>query len=81
MGYLAVGRREYDFDDPKFVEVKEKILWRIHDLGYSLDKFTESLMTKVFCATGHIGNRRRIPMKATLTPAFHARHTKSKCSR
>jgi hypothetical protein len=41
MGSLARGRSTYDFEHPDFVRVKEEILWRIHDLGYSLDRFGE----------------------------------------
>jgi len=41
MGSLVPGRSTYDYKHPGFVEVKESILWRIHDLGYSLDRFGE----------------------------------------
>lgn len=41
MGSLVPGRSRYDYKHPGFVEVKEKILWRIHDLGYSLARFGE----------------------------------------
>jgi hypothetical protein len=41
MGALARGRSTYDFDHPDFVRVKEEVLWRIHDLGYSLARFGE----------------------------------------
>jgi hypothetical protein len=41
MGSLVPGRATYNYEHPGFVEVKEKILWRIHDLGYSLDRFGE----------------------------------------
>jgi hypothetical protein len=39
MGGLARGRSTYDFTHPDFVRVKEEVLWRIHDLGYSLARF------------------------------------------
>lgn len=39
MGGLARGRSTYDFSHPDFVRVKEEVLWRIHDLGYSLARF------------------------------------------
>lgn len=41
MGSLARGRSTYNFSHPDFVQVKEQILWRIHDLGYSLARFGE----------------------------------------
>jgi hypothetical protein len=41
MGSLARGRSTYDYSHRDFLRVKEQILWRIHDLGYSLDKFGE----------------------------------------
>lgn len=41
MGGLARGRSTYDFKHPDFVRVKEEVLWRIHDLGYSLARFGE----------------------------------------
>jgi hypothetical protein len=41
MGNLARGRSTYDFSHPDFAQVKEQILWRIHDLGYSLARFGE----------------------------------------
>jgi hypothetical protein len=41
MGSLVPGRSRYDYEHPGFVEVKEKVLWRIHDLGYSLARFGE----------------------------------------
>ena len=39
MGGLARGRSTYDFSHRDFVRVKEEVLWRIHDLGYSLERF------------------------------------------
>jgi hypothetical protein len=39
MGGLARGRSTYDFSHLEFVRVKEEVLWRIHDLGYSLVRF------------------------------------------
>jgi phosphoribosylcarboxyaminoimidazole (NCAIR) mutase len=39
MGGLARSRSTYDFNHPDFVRVKEQVLWRIHDLGYSLLRF------------------------------------------
>jgi len=39
LGALVPGRNTYDFDHPGYVEVREQILWRIHDLGYSLERF------------------------------------------
>lgn len=39
MGGLARGRSTYDYNHPDFVRVKEEVLWRIHDLGYSLARF------------------------------------------
>lgn len=39
LGSLVPGRSTYDFKHPGFVEIKEKVLWRIHDLGYSLMRF------------------------------------------
>lgn len=41
MGRLIPKRRNYDFDDPEYLEVKSKMWWRIYSLGYSLEKFGE----------------------------------------
>ena len=41
MGRLARRRATYDFEHPDFLRVKEEVLWRIHDLGYSLARFGE----------------------------------------
>lgn len=41
MGGLARGRSTYDYNHPDFLRVKEEVLWRIHDLGYSLERFGE----------------------------------------
>ncbi len=41
MGALARGRSTYDYNHPDFLRVKEEVLWRIHDLGYSLERFGE----------------------------------------
>ncbi len=41
LGSLVPGRSTYDYKHPGFVETKEKILWRIYDLGYSLANFGE----------------------------------------
>jgi hypothetical protein len=41
MGSLAIGRSTYDYSHRDFLRVKEQILWRIHDLGYSLARFGE----------------------------------------
>ena len=41
LGRLVPGRRNYDFDDPNYRRVKERILWRIYQLGYSLERFGE----------------------------------------
>jgi hypothetical protein len=41
MGRLARRRSTYDFAHPDYVRVKEEVLWRIHDLGYSLARFGE----------------------------------------
>jgi hypothetical protein len=39
LGDLVPGRATYDFNHPGYVEVREDVLWRIHDLGYSLERF------------------------------------------
>lgn len=41
IGRLIPKRRNYDFDDPEYLEVKSKMWWRIYSLGYSLEKFGE----------------------------------------
>ncbi len=41
LGRLVPGRKNYDFDDPNYRRVKERILWRMYQLGYSLEKFGE----------------------------------------
>jgi len=39
LGHLVTGRGNYDFKNKEFIKVKENVLWRIYQLGYSLDKF------------------------------------------
>ncbi len=39
LGYLVQNRRNYDFKNSGFIRVKENVLWRIYQLGYSLEKF------------------------------------------
>lgn len=39
LGRLVPGRKNYDFDDPRYKRVKERILWRAYQLGYSLETF------------------------------------------
>jgi hypothetical protein len=41
LGRLVPGRKNYDFEDPNYRRVKERILWRIYQLGYSLQRFGE----------------------------------------
>lgn len=41
LGRLVPGRRNYDYEDADYVDVKERVLWRIHDLGYTLDAFSK----------------------------------------
>lgn len=38
---LVQGRRNYDFEHPGFLEIEEKVWWRIYDLGYRLEDFAE----------------------------------------
>ena len=40
-GHLVKDRRNYDFEHPEHKRVRSNILWRIYDLGYSLDCFEE----------------------------------------
>jgi hypothetical protein len=39
IGRLVKGRNNYDFENKEFVKVKENILWRIYQLGYTLEAF------------------------------------------
>ena len=41
LGHLVKDRRNYDFEHPEHKRVRSNILWRIYDLGYSLDCFEE----------------------------------------
>ena len=41
IGHLIPKRRNYDFDDPEYLELKSRIWWRIYNLGYSLERFGE----------------------------------------
>ena len=41
LGHLVTDRRNYDFEHPEHKRVLSNILWRIYDLGYSLDRFEE----------------------------------------
>ena len=41
LGGLVEGRRNYDFEHDEYKRVLANILWRIYDLGYSLDHFGE----------------------------------------
>ena len=41
LGGLVEGRRNYDFEHDEYKRVRANILWRIYDLGYSLDHFGE----------------------------------------
>lgn len=39
LGHLAPDRRNYDYEHKDFIKIKENVLWRIYQLGYSLEKF------------------------------------------
>lgn len=39
IGRLIPGRRNYDFENSDYIEVKSKILWRIYQLGWSEEFF------------------------------------------
>jgi len=39
IGGLVPGRRNYDFEHPEYKSVLRRIIWRIYDLGYSLNAF------------------------------------------
>ncbi|OGG13237.1 hypothetical protein A2773_01190 [Candidatus Gottesmanbacteria bacterium RIFCSPHIGHO2_01_FULL_39_10] len=39
LGHLIPDRNNYDYKNKGFVRVKENALWRIYQLGYSLEKF------------------------------------------
>ncbi len=41
IGRLVRDRGNYDFEHPAYQEAKAKILWRIHDLGWSGNKFKD----------------------------------------
>ena len=42
LGPLATRRRTEDPEDPNVVSIRERILWRIYGLGYSLERFGET---------------------------------------
>ena len=39
LGGLVPNRRNYDSENKEFISVRERIWWRIYQLGYSLEKF------------------------------------------
>ena len=41
MGRLVEDRRNYDFENEEYKKVRANILWRMYDLGYSHDLFSE----------------------------------------
>lgn len=41
LGHLVKDRHNYDFEHSEYKRVLSNILWRIYDLGYSLDRFEE----------------------------------------
>ncbi len=41
LGRLVPNRSNYDYKNKGFIKVKENMLWRIYQLGYSLEKFGE----------------------------------------
>lgn len=41
IGRLIKGRGNYDYKHPEYRKVRSNILWRVYDLGYSSDVFSE----------------------------------------
>ena len=41
IGRLIQDRGNYDFDHPDYQDARAKILWRVHDLGWSGSKFKD----------------------------------------
>ena len=41
LGHLVKGRGNYNCEHPEYKRVRANVLWRIYDLGYSLDHFGE----------------------------------------
>lgn len=39
LGHLVPNRNNYDYKHKGFIQIKENTLWRIYQLGYSLEKF------------------------------------------
>lgn len=39
LGHLVPNRNNYDYKNKGFIRIKENALWRIYQLGYSLEKF------------------------------------------
>jgi hypothetical protein len=39
LGRLVPSRSNYDFSNPEYLDVRAKILWRVHDLGWSFERF------------------------------------------
>lgn len=40
LGSLVDDRRNYDFDHPEYTKIRANVMWRIYDLGYSLNDFS-----------------------------------------
>ncbi|MFW9638281.1 hypothetical protein V3H44_04000 [Vibrio parahaemolyticus] len=41
IGSLVRNRNNYDFEHPEYTEIRNKILWRIHELGWNEERFGE----------------------------------------
>jgi hypothetical protein len=39
LGRLVPNRSNYDFSNPEYLDVRAKMLWRVHDLGWSFERF------------------------------------------
>ena len=52
IGRLIPGRRNYDYENPDYKAVVRKIVWRIYDLGYTLERFGK-VDAKIASTTEH----------------------------
>lgn len=53
LGRLVPGRRNYDDDHAEFKKIKDRIRWRIYDLGYTLEQF--SRLDQMIARADHSG--------------------------
>jgi hypothetical protein len=55
LGRLVPKRRNYDFNNPEYKKVRGQIVWRISELGYSLERFRN--VDQEIARSGHYRGR------------------------